>query len=113
MIYELLVWIISQMTVIWYGLPTHMLKVQQYAEFHLANIVCSLPVLIFAYYYVHGDLVEKMTSKFSDYLFENSKPALASLLKLISANVVHTLFVPMTLAAMTVSLTGGWQFLLD
>ena len=100
------------MDIILYGLPTHILEVEQHQEFHVANnIVSFLLLLIFAYYYVHGNLVEKITSKFSHYLFGDSKPALALLLKKISANVVHRLFVPITLAAMTVSLTGSRQLL--
>ena len=93
------------LSILWDGLPTHVLEVQQHQKFHVATIVSSLLVVIFSYYLLHGNLVSNITSRCSQYLFGNSKPALALIFQKISGKVVRSLFVPITLATTTVSLT--------
>ena len=100
------------LSIIWNGLPTHVLEVQQYQNFHLFNLVSALLVLIFAYCFIQGNFVENLTLRFSQYLFGNSKPALASIFRIISSNIVHSLFVSITLVTLTVRLTKGLVWLL-
>ena len=87
------------LSMIWEGLPTHAHK-----ELNLAIAANLLLFVAFAYFFIHGDLVESLIARFSQYLFGNSKRALTTLFEKISANLVYKLFVPITLEISMVSI---------
>ena len=89
------------LSIIWEGLPTHVHK-----ELNVTIIAALLLFVAFSYFFIHGDLVESLIARFSQYLFGNSKRALTTLFKKISGNVVYNLFVPITLGSCIVSIDG-------
>ena len=85
------------------GLPTHLLEVERHIIFHVSVIIIALLLAILVYFFVYGGLVDKLTSRLSLYLFEKSKPALESIFNQVFGNIVHKIFVPLTIVASTVS----------
>ena len=90
------------------GLPVHLLEAQRYIIFYVFAILTSLLLAVLVYFFVYGDLLDKLTSRFSLYLFAKSKPALESIFNQVFGNIMRRLFVPMTIVASTVS-PSYWQ----
>ena len=104
-------WVTLPFSIIWNGLPMHVLGVQQQTNFYIFFTVSWFVLGVITYFFICGNLVEKLASRFSQYLFEKSKPVLASIFTKISGNILRRLLVPLTIVTSTVSTLLLWLWL--